>query len=281
VILWEDIKRLRPTNHKISPVVVVPQVERRGRIILDLSFPVYQEVNGVVTATQASVNGTTALQAPLKPVKEIGKVFPQLLHYMRDTPAGLHILFSKLDISDGFWPLIVQADCFNFAYVCPQAKGEPCQIVVPAAVQMGWMESPSLFCTVTESTRDLTQHFVDNNIVLPLYPIEESMAIEDVPMRGRTRSPTKLLQVYVDDFCFATTQSDDVAHIPIIQRAVIHGIYAVFPPTVVAYHEEGKESISAMKLAAGDGNFNTKKDMIGFSFDGVKPHHAPVQDDIP
>ncbi len=40
---------------------------------------------------------------------------------MRDTPAGLHILMSKLDISDGFWRLIVQdADCYNFAYVLPQ-----------------------------------------------------------------------------------------------------------------------------------------------------------------
>jgi hypothetical protein len=70
VMLWEDIKRLRPNNLKISPVAVVPQVGRRGRIILDLSFPVYQDVNGVVTATQASVNDTTALRAPSVPVKD-------------------------------------------------------------------------------------------------------------------------------------------------------------------------------------------------------------------
>jgi hypothetical protein len=80
VMLWEDIKRLRPNNLKISPVAVVPQVGQRGRIILDLSFPVYQDVNGVVTATQASVNDTTALRAPSVPVKEIGRVFPRLLH---------------------------------------------------------------------------------------------------------------------------------------------------------------------------------------------------------
>ena len=57
-------------------------------------------VYGVVTAVQSSVNDTTTLSAPDIPVKEIGKVLPRLLHYMRDTPAGLHILFSKLDISD-------------------------------------------------------------------------------------------------------------------------------------------------------------------------------------
>ena len=33
---------------------------------------------------------------------------------------------------------------------------------------------------------------------------------------------------------------------------------------------DGKELISAKKLAAGDGNFDMKKEMIGFVFDGVK-----------
>ena len=93
---------LCPLNLKILPVAVVPRVGQRGQIILDLLFPVYQDVNGVVTAMQASVNNTTVLTAPLIPVKETGKVLPRLLHYMRDTPTGLHILFSKLDISDGF-----------------------------------------------------------------------------------------------------------------------------------------------------------------------------------
>jgi hypothetical protein len=143
-------------------------------------------------------------------------------------------------------------------------------VVVPAAVQMGWVESPSHFCAVTESARDLTQHFVVNNIPLLPDPLEDAMKIADVPMRGRTRSPTKLLQVYVNDFCYAATQSEDGAHIPTIRRAAIHGIHAIFPPTLVTKHEDGKEPISAKKLAAGDGNFTTKKEMIGFMFDGVK-----------
>ncbi len=59
IMLWEDLKRLRPLNLKISPVAVVPQVGQGGCIILDLLFPVYQDVNGVVTAVQASVYDTT------------------------------------------------------------------------------------------------------------------------------------------------------------------------------------------------------------------------------
>ena len=82
VVLWEDLQQLRPANLKILLVAVVPQKGRRGRIILDLSFPVYQEINGVVTVTQESVNSTTVLKAPSIPVKEIGKVFPHMLQYM-------------------------------------------------------------------------------------------------------------------------------------------------------------------------------------------------------
>ncbi len=37
----------------------------------------------------------------------------------------------------------------------------------------------------------------------------------------------ELLQVYVDDFCYAATQSEDGEHIPTIRRAAIHGIHAV------------------------------------------------------
>ena len=107
VYLWEDLKQLWPVNLKISPVAAVLQVGRGGRIILDLSFPVYQDQDGIITITHDSVNNTTALQAPPESVKEIGKVLPRLLYYMQDTPEGLHVLYCKLDISDGFWRLVI------------------------------------------------------------------------------------------------------------------------------------------------------------------------------
>jgi hypothetical protein len=201
VIPWEELKQLRPPNLKISPMAAVPQVGHRPCIILDLSFPVYQNVDGIITAMQASVNNTMALQAPKEAVRKIEKVLPRLLTYMRDTPAGLHILMSKLDISNGVWWLIAwDADCFDFTYVLPQQDGKPCRIVVPSAVQMGWVESPSLLCAVTESARNLAQHFVDAVVPLPPHQVESAMTIENVPMRGRTVVPSKLLQVYVDEF---------------------------------------------------------------------------------
>jgi hypothetical protein len=107
VFLWDNFQCTPPANLKISTVAVVLQVGCRCCIILDLSFPVYQELDGVVTISQDSVNDLTLLTAPSTPFKEIGKVLPRLLQYMQDTPAGIRILFCKLDISNGFWCLVV------------------------------------------------------------------------------------------------------------------------------------------------------------------------------
>jgi hypothetical protein len=75
-MLWEDVKHLHPRISKISPVALIPQGGHWGRIILDLSFPIYQDMNEVVTVTQESVNSTTVLLAPSIPVKDIGKMLP-------------------------------------------------------------------------------------------------------------------------------------------------------------------------------------------------------------
>ena len=269
-MLWTDLKKLRPKNLKISPVAVVPQVGRRGQIILDLSFPVYQtDENGVVTIIQQSVNDTTVLARPKVPVKEIGKVLPRLLQYMKEVPLEQWILFSKLDISDGFWRLIVRGDdCYNFAYVLPQKPGEPTRIVIPSAVQMGWVESPPYFCAVTETARDLTEYHIRNHTVLPAHPIEQSMDVEPVPMRARAEQPSRCLQVYVDDFCLAATQSLDGQHIPTISRSGIHSIHSLFPPPEVTQHENGKPPISQKKLDQGEGQWRVEKEKVGFLFNG-------------
>ena len=106
IALWDDIKDNLPPTFKISPVAVIPQTGRRGRIILDLSFAVRldpklgQRRPGAIL--QDSVNETTVPLAPKKPVREIGKVLPKLFEFMASAPAGQPILLSKVDLSDGF-----------------------------------------------------------------------------------------------------------------------------------------------------------------------------------
>jgi hypothetical protein len=55
-----------------------------------------------------------------------------------------------------------------------------------------------------------------------------------------------------------------------IRRAAIHGIHALFPPPAITHHEGRKMPISEKKLAQGNRNFETTKEMIGFIFDGIK-----------
>jgi hypothetical protein len=190
---------------------------------------------------------------------------------MKKTKEGVWIYFSKLDLSDGFWRLVVKPEAsYNFAYVLPQTPGQPIKIVVPSALQMGWAESPAYFCLVTECARDLTQYLVDQETQLPHHPVEDLISIPGVPPRAQEDTPSKLLQVYVDDFCNAATQSADEKHLAIIRQASIHGVHAFFPETTITNHTNGKEPISKSKLAKGDGNFNTTKTLIGFIFDGIK-----------
>ena len=40
MVNWSDIRSRLPENLKVSPLAVIPQVGRRDRLLLDLSFPV-------------------------------------------------------------------------------------------------------------------------------------------------------------------------------------------------------------------------------------------------
>ncbi len=83
--------------------------------------------------------------------------------------------------------------------------------------------------------------------------------------------------MYVDNFCNAAMQSVDRHHIPLIRQALIHRVHAFFPEPAVTGHKNGKDPLSEKKLDQGDGNFVSKKDMIGFSFDGIKRTiHLPL-----
>jgi hypothetical protein len=116
VVLWDDIKDHLHPNFKISPVAVVPQTGRRGRIILDLSFPLRRPQSTKrrrgrpqsADIVQESVNDSTVKLAPEAAVKAIGQVLPRLFQFMAETPADEMIGFSKIDLSDGFWRMIVE-----------------------------------------------------------------------------------------------------------------------------------------------------------------------------
>jgi hypothetical protein len=135
-------------------------------MILYLSFPVLRQAagkgkkrkRGEREVLHDSVNDTTVRVAPEKPVKELGNVLSRLLRFMQEVPVKEHILFSKIDLANGYWRMVVEKDSrWNFAYVLPGRPGSPLRLMIPSALQMGWNESPAYFCTATETTRDIAQ----------------------------------------------------------------------------------------------------------------------------
>jgi hypothetical protein len=40
IVSWDELRKTRPKHLKVSPLAVVPQRDRRGSMILDLSFAV-------------------------------------------------------------------------------------------------------------------------------------------------------------------------------------------------------------------------------------------------
>jgi hypothetical protein len=112
VVDWEWLQANMPPQLKVSPLAVVPQQNRRGRMILDLAFPVLRkpkEGKGRKRRRtpddiiQPSVNDTTVRMAPEAPVKELGNVLKRMLQFMHEVPEEEEIHFSKIDLADGYW----------------------------------------------------------------------------------------------------------------------------------------------------------------------------------
>jgi hypothetical protein len=98
--------------------------------------------------------------APAEAMAKLGNVLPQLIYAIATAPDGKGpILFSKLDVKDGYWRMVVpQKDKWHFVYVLPKASPDvPTQLVIPLCLQMGWCDSPSYFCTTSETARDVAE----------------------------------------------------------------------------------------------------------------------------
>jgi hypothetical protein len=220
---------------------------------------------------QASVNDTTVKLAPEAPVKELGNVLPRMLDFMASVPIEEHIHFSKMDLADGYWRMVVEPEArWNFAYVMPSAAGEPIRLVIPRALQMGWNESPAYFCTTTETARDVAQHWIDGNKRLAKHTMESFTTPAEPAKRQSTDEPRhQMSAVYVDDFCLAAVEDATGTLLKRTARATLHAIHSVFPTPEATGTPDAKDPISEKKLAKGDARWNTQKEILGYWLDGI------------
>ena len=206
VVTYRDIKKNLPRKLKLSPIAMIPHKSRKFRAILDLSFTLRASKEPT-----ASVNDRTTKLAPAAAMNELGNVIKRILATIEDRrqeDPNVNFMFAKLDIKDGFWRLVVNAeDAWNFCYVIPNTQAttnlDNTKIVVPNSLQMGWCESPPFFCAASETGQDVIASLLQTN--LKKHPFEQKMlpstfsTLPEAPTADLTSVAT-LIEVYVDDY---------------------------------------------------------------------------------
>ena len=122
---------------------------------------------------------------------------------MASTSEDQEIRLSKVDLSDGFWRLLVEpAQEWNFCYVMSDPPGARTGIVVPSALQIGWAaESPAYFCAATKTGRNLINMLMREDVELPEHPLEQFMKHKDLPRNAPPEAEERTsVGVYVHDY---------------------------------------------------------------------------------
>ena len=167
LVAWDSIKDNPPPELKISPIAAIPHKSKQFRSILDLSFHLRLARGEVIP----SVNSTTVKTAPKGAIDQLGHSLSRIIHAFVKTEDDARIFMAKWDIKDGFWRMDAEDGAeWNFSYVLPQSPGNPCLLVVPTSLQMGWVESPPFFCAASETARDVAQDYCETEIgTLPIH----------------------------------------------------------------------------------------------------------------
>ena len=269
IVKWKDIKANIPTNLKILLVAMIPHKSQLFRAILDLSFQL--RVNG---AKLPSVNLATVIKAPQKAMAQLGTVLKGIVYDMSTNfNPKQPFMYSKVDIKDGFWRLMVSAEnAWHFCYVFPPLQGtaplDEIEILVPHALQMGWCESPPLFCAATETARDVIQELAHSSITLPKHQLESFLLPHNtqVPTNDSATALLTKMEVYVDDFIGFTNDIRE-QNLTRWSRAILHGVHSIFPPPTVTSHSGG-DPVSLKKLKQEEGRWEVEKEILGWIFNG-------------
>ena len=289
IVPWSELRQRFKSgelpNLKISPIAAIPHKSRSYRMILDLSAK-GQGRNG--QKRRKSVNELTIKEAsPLASMKQLGKTLPRLIWTIAfATDDKGPILFAKLDIKDGFWQgAVEEGKEANFCYVLPPTDDdEEPMIVMPIALQMGWVSSPPDFCAATCTGLDVADRLRET-AGLPEHPLEHAMMdpINSTILKqlGSPKDWTQdelnqklidlchLFEAYVDDY-IALIQSMDPDILRHHARALLHGISQIFPAPDITGHS-GEHPVSQKKLVTEKEDvFDTVKEILGWIFDGVE-----------
>jgi hypothetical protein len=207
VLPYQHVRHWR--GLRISPMGVVPQRDRRPRLIVDYSF--------------SGVNEDTVLLAPRESM-QFGRALQRVMSYIvHADPRYGPVYLAKIDIADGFYRVWIQTtDIAKLGVALPTAPGMPPLVAFPLALPMGWVESPPYFTAITETACDLANATLRRRAhVATTLPVHRLETVSQTPppadsaprsafdslasrlgtsARHKGRPPVATVDVYVDDF---------------------------------------------------------------------------------
>ena len=255
-------------NLRLSPLGVVPQRDRRPRLIVDYTF--------------SEVNNETVRLAPPEAMqfgRSLQRVLTSIAHANpRFGPPKL----AKIDIADGFYRVWIRAaDIPKLGVVLPCQVGAPL-IAFPLALPMGWVESPPYFTMLTETACDLANQAMSQYGRLPEHRLEaaantppaehsevlvpSTWAQDNTHFVGPATAPLAKADVYVDDFLLVAQTK---RHQRRLLRATLHAIDDVLRPLQLDDSSMRKEPTSVKKLKQGDAFWSTQKRFLGWDLDTI------------
>ncbi len=158
---------------------------------------------------------------------------------------------------------------WNFSHVLPQRPGQTSYLVVPTALQMGWVESPPFFCTASEMAQDVAQDYCEMKLgSLPSHKFTNyvigNQAYDKLPEKDRKGNAFRyLLKVYVDVFVslLIPTSHEQLRHVSTGTMTAIHDV-------LLADKIDANDPIFKKKLKQLNGEYSTSKTILGFDFNG-------------
>ena len=169
----DEVLRVFGTHFRISRLASVPQKSRRNRLIYDSMapppggdclLPPHNRHKLPYLPPTLPVNASTdASSAPFS--MKFCACLPHLLQYIWEANAeNGPLLPYKCDIPDGFHRCVLwTSDVGSFTYVVPPILGDTeIYICVDLFLPLGWVNSPPLFCSTSETDADLANAYLAN-----------------------------------------------------------------------------------------------------------------------
>jgi hypothetical protein len=263
-------------NVRLTPFGMLPQRDQRPITIYDYYFFL--------------VNLDTIPLAPVESM-QFGRALWRILSTVHQADPRLGPIFlSKVDIADGFYRILVNANNVpKLGMVVPTKASEPQVVAFPLVLPMSWMQSPPLFTATNETVVNMANqalqasahagpHRLDivsgSLAAMPEFAPSSSSALPTLPLpskapppRGRPRPPVKSWDVYVGDFmCMAQGTCQDRRH---VKRVLLHTLDKIFRPLDLKDNKHRQEPASVKKMRKGDATWTMRKIILGWIMDAV------------